>query len=91
MSKQDDVVPGLRVHLHQQGPVWGFDGALILIGLKKRRQEDSGFGGVLKVGWKLFVSVDLFVIQLAFCYLRFRERAGLTDLCLFSFGQKNQS
>ena len=34
MSKQDAVVPGLRVHLHQQGSGWGLDGVLILAGLK---------------------------------------------------------
>ena len=32
MSKQDAVVPGLRVHLHQQGFAGGFDGVLIMTG-----------------------------------------------------------
>ena len=34
MSKQDAVVPGLRVHLHQQGFVWGLRGVLNMTGRK---------------------------------------------------------
>ena len=50
MSKQDTVVPGLRVHLHQQGFAWGFGGVSILTGsngyvLCYLRMER--FGGVL--------------------------------------------
>ena len=52
MSKQDAVVPGLRVHLHQQGFVRGFRGVLILTGLKQYQERVFGsFGGVLEVGW----------------------------------------
>ena len=32
MSKQDIVVPGLRVHLHQQGFAWGLGGVLVSTG-----------------------------------------------------------
>ena len=54
MSKQDVVVPGLRVHLHQQGFSWGFGGVLISTGRK-----NECFGGVLQVGWEQLVSADL--------------------------------
>ena len=36
MSKQDTVVPGLRVHLYQQSFTWGFRGVLISTGLKRQ-------------------------------------------------------
>ena len=53
MSKQDTVVPGLRVHLHQHGFTWSFDGVLILAGLKIAvdvKVRTYGFGGVLILG-----------------------------------------
>ena len=45
MSKQDAVAPGLRVHLHQQGFIWGLRGVLISTGRKR-----LFFGGVLNLG-----------------------------------------
>ena len=40
MSKQDAVAPGLRVHLHQHGSVWGLGGVLILTGSKRTQILD---------------------------------------------------
>ena len=62
MSKQDTVALGLRVHLHQQGSGWGLDGVLILAGLKPinfSNVDEYSFGGMLKCGWKRFVSAGL--------------------------------
>ena len=56
MSKQDAVAPGLRVHLHQQGFVWGLKGVLNLTGLKQpvpRCEYKEGFGGVLILRGKI--------------------------------------
>ena len=46
MSKQDAVVPGLRVHLHQQGSARGLGGVLILTGLNQSPPPRTYIRGV---------------------------------------------